>query len=34
MRNTACRSCGYYDYFDDMRLMLEDFGIKAGIKGI
>ncbi len=24
-----CRTCGFYDYFEDFRLALEDFGVKA-----
>ncbi len=24
-----CWTCGYYDYFEDFRLLLEEFGIRA-----
>jgi superoxide reductase len=26
-----CHTCGFYDYFDDFRLLLEDFGLKSKI---
>ena len=26
-----CYSCGYYDYFEDFRLELEDLGLRAKI---
>lgn len=30
-----CTTCGYYDYFDDFRFLLEhDFGLNANIKEI
>jgi len=28
---TFCRTCGFYDYFDDLRIFLEERGIKAEI---
>lgn len=27
-----CRSCGIYDYFDDLRILLEDLGVKTRIE--
>ena len=24
-----CKTCGFYDYFDDFIIMLEEYGIKA-----
>ena len=29
-----CRTCGYYDYFDDFKYILKDFGVNASIKKI
>ncbi len=30
-----CHTCGFYDYFEDFRLLLEhEFGIKTGIEHI
>lgn len=29
-----CRSCGFYDYFDDMKISLEEVGLKARIEKI
>lgn len=29
-----CRSCGFYDYFDDFRYTLEDLGIKSSVDEI
>ena len=29
-----CQSCGFYDYFDDYAIALEDIGLKAAIKRI
>jgi len=26
-----CRTCGFYDYFDDFKILLEDFGLKTEI---
>ena len=26
-----CRTCGFYDYFDDLKILLEDFGLKTEI---
>jgi len=26
-----CHTCGFYDYFDDLRALLEDFGIKTKV---
>jgi len=26
-----CRACGFYDYFDDFKIFLEEIGPKAGI---
>jgi len=28
---TFCRTCGYYDYFDDLKIFLEERGIRAKI---
>ncbi|MBS7288128.1 MAG: hypothetical protein KIH01_05150 [Candidatus Freyarchaeota archaeon] len=30
---SLCRSCGVYDYFDDLRVLLEDFGLRTRIEG-
>ncbi len=27
-----CYSCGVYDYLDDLRVLLEDFGLKTRIE--
>jgi hypothetical protein len=29
-----CRSCGFYDYFDDLKIFLEEKGIKSKISRI
>ncbi|WP_287582228.1 hypothetical protein [Candidatus Borrarchaeum sp.] len=29
-----CHTCGFYDYFDDFRFLLEDFGLTSKIIGI
>jgi hypothetical protein len=29
-----CRSCGFYDYFDDFKIFLEELGSKADISKI
>ena len=29
-----CRTCGFYDYFEDFRQLLEEFGIKSVIRSI
>jgi len=29
-----CKTCGFYDYFDDFRIVLGEFGIKVKIKEI
>ncbi len=29
-----CRSCGFYDYFDDFRYTLKDLGIKSSVDEI
>ena len=26
-----CTTCGFYDYFDDLKILLEDFGINSNI---
>jgi len=26
-----CKTCGFYDYFDDLRIILEDNGLKTKI---
>jgi len=26
-----CHTCGFYDYFDDLKILLEDFGLKTEI---
>ncbi|TFG15601.1 hypothetical protein EU537_00845 [Candidatus Thorarchaeota archaeon] len=32
---TFCQTCGFYDYFEDLRLLLEnDFGVRTRIKHI
>jgi len=32
---TFCQSCGFYDYFEDFRLLLEnDFGVRTSIQQI
>lgn len=28
---TFCKTCGFYDYFDDLRILLEDEGLKTKI---
>lgn len=33
-RGSFCRTCGFYDYIEDFKFMLEDKGIKAEIKEI
>lgn len=29
-----CRTCGFFDYFEDFRQILEEFGVKSTIKSI
>jgi superoxide reductase len=29
-----CQSCGFYDYFDDYKILLEEHGLKSDITGI
>ncbi len=29
-----CRTCGFYDYFDDFRVFLEEVGLKTKIREI
>jgi superoxide reductase len=29
-----CRTCGFYDYFDDLRIFLEEYGVKSKIINI
>jgi superoxide reductase len=29
-----CRTCGFYDYFEDLRLLMEDYNVRASIKVI
>ena len=29
-----CRTCGFYDYFDDLRVLLEDFGTRVKVAEI
>lgn len=29
-----CRTCGFYDYFDDFKIILEEAGLKSEIDGI
>jgi superoxide reductase len=29
-----CRTCGFYDYFDDLKIILEDKGIKSKVSEI
>lgn len=29
-----CRTCGFYDYFDDYKILLEDAGLKTEIAKI
>jgi hypothetical protein len=31
---TFCRTCGFYDYFDDLRIFLEEKGIKSKVSKI
>lgn len=31
---TLCRTCGFYDYFDDLRILLEDNNMKTKITKI
>ncbi|MGC8993447.1 MAG: hypothetical protein ACP5H3_01230 [Candidatus Aenigmatarchaeota archaeon] len=31
---TFCRTCGFYDYFDDFTIFLEDLGFKSKRKRI
>lgn len=31
---SLCRSCGYYDYFDDLKYILSSYGINAVVEGI
>ena len=34
-KGTFCYTCGFYDYFDDFKYLLEDdFGLKSDIKEI
>ncbi len=28
---TFCKTCGFYDYFDDLKILLEDKGLKTKI---
>ena len=34
MSGTFCLTCGFYDYFEDLRLFLEECGLKTEIKEI
>lgn len=27
-----CRTCGFYDYFEDLRLLMEDYNVRTSIK--
>ncbi len=29
-----CRTCGFYDYFEDMKVLLEDFALRVKITRI
>lgn len=29
-----CRSCGFYDYFDDLRIIFEEMGLKTEIMSV
>jgi len=29
-----CRTCGFYDYFDDFRYVLLDLGVKSRVAGV
>ena len=31
---TFCRTCGFYDYFDDLKIFLEEKGVKSKISMI
>jgi hypothetical protein len=31
---TFCRTCGLYDYFDDLRIFLEEKGVKSKVSKI
>jgi superoxide reductase len=31
---TFCNTCGFYDYFDDLKIILEDKGIKSKVSKI
>ena len=31
---TFCRTCGFYDYFDDLKIILEDKSIKSKVSKI
>jgi len=33
-RGPFCASCGFYDYFDDLRIIFEDMGLKTEIARI
>ncbi len=29
-----CRTCGFYDYFEDLRLLMEDYNVRTSIRAI
>jgi hypothetical protein len=31
---TFCRTCGFYDYFDDLKIFLEEKGIKSKVSKV
>jgi predicted Zn-ribbon and HTH transcriptional regulator len=31
---TFCRTCGFYDYFDDLKIFLEEKGVKSKVSKI
>jgi len=34
LKGSFCRTCGFYDYFDDYRILLQEIGIETKIREI
>ena len=33
-KGSFCRTCGFYDYFDDYRILLQEIGLETKIRAI
>jgi len=33
-KGTFCYTCGFYDYFDDFKILLEEHGLRVRIVGV